>query len=280
MNSSKLKPADEGLRRHLFEVIFEAETPSGKAFDVALLLAIFASILLVTLESVESLDAQYGQFFRRAEWVITALFTVEYLLRIYCCAIPRRYIFSFFGIIDLLSVLPSYISLLFAGTHYLVVVRTIRLLRVFRVLKMSRYIGEANILMSALRASQPKITVFLGSVISIVVIVGALMHMIEGPEHGFTSIPRGMYWAVVTLTTVGYGNITPQTVPGQMLATILMICGYGIIAVPTGIVTAELTRVQNSGGAVCPNCSSLEPDEKAKFCRYCGLDLDSTRGSK
>ena len=276
MVSSAYKPKDSGIRNTLFEIIFEAETPAGKAFDVLLLFLIFFSILVVTLESVSDLNDRYGELFRIIEWCVTAVFTLEYLLRIYCCASPRKYIFSFFGIIDLFSVLPTYIGLFFVGTHYLVVIRTIRLLRVFRVLKMTRYMGEANVLMAALRASQPKITVFLGTVVSIVVIVGALMHLIEGPENGFTSIPRSMYWAVVTLTTVGYGNVAPQTVLGQSVAAMLMIFGYGIIAVPTGIVSAELTRAKaGESSRKCASCSNVEDDSQAKFCRKCGQELVS-----
>ena len=276
MVSSAYKPKDSGIRNTLFEVIFEADTPAGKAFDVVLLFLILFSILVVTLESVADLQARYGELFRIIEWGVTAVFTLEYLLRIYCCAAPRKYIFSFFGLIDLFSVLPTYIGLFFVGTHYLVVIRTIRLLRVFRVLKMTRYMGEANVLMAALRASQPKITVFLGTVVSIVVIVGALMHLIEGPENGFTSIPRSMYWAVVTLTTVGYGNVAPQTVLGQGVAAMLMIFGYGIIAVPTGIVSAELTRAKaGDTSRKCAACKHVEDDSQAKFCRKCGQELGS-----
>ena len=273
MVTAENKPKEPGLRRWLFEVIFEADTTAGKTFDIALLLTILFSILVVMLESVDSYETTHGEMLRRAEWIVTVLFTLEYVLRIYCCDRPKDYVFGFYGLIDLLAVIPTYLSLLLVGTQYLVVIRTIRLLRVFRILKMSRYIGEANVLLNALKASQPKITVFLVSVVSAVVIVGALMHLIEGPENGFTSIPRSMYWAVVTLTTVGYGDIAPQTIPGQLLATVLMIFGYGIIAVPTGIVSVELSKAQDRSERRCGECNFAERDAEARFCRRCGKTI-------
>lgn len=225
-------------------IIFRSDTPAGKAFDVILLIAILLSILAVMLESVRSIAQEYGTFIRNFEWVITILFTLEYVLRIYCARSRRGYILSFYGLVDLISIVPTYLSLIVVGTQYILVVRGLRLLRVFRVLKLYHFLGEAQILGRALRQSAAKITVFLGTVVTLIFIVGSLMYLIEGPEHGFTSIPVSIYWAIVTLTTVGYGDIAPQTVLGQMLASIVMIMGYGIIAVPTGIVSVELSRAE------------------------------------
>jgi len=271
MKEDPNKPLEPGLRRTLFEVIFEADSPTGRAFDIALLWAIILSVVAVCLDSVAEIRAQHGVALRAAEWGFTVLFTVEYVLRIYCSRSPRHYVFSFFGVIDLLAVVPTSISLFLVGSQYLLVVRTLRLLRMFRVLKMTRYLGEAQVLLRALKASRPKITVFLTSVLSVVVIIGAAMHLIEGPESGFTSIPAGMYWAVVTLTTVGFGDITPQTVVGQVLSSIVMILGYGIIAVPTGIVSVELSRAGRE--RVCKHCDETYHDQDARFCKSCGEKL-------
>ncbi len=221
-----------GWRLRLFEIIFEADTPSGKAFDICLIITIVISIIVVMLESVASIQAQYGYYLRFIEWVITVLFTVEYLLRLITVQRAIRYARSFYGIVDLLAILPTYISLLFPGGQYLVVIRGIRILRVFRVMKLVLYLREGEIIFRALRASSRKIVVFLFAVLTLVCILGSLMYMIEGGQNGFTSIPRGIYWAIVTLTTVGYGDIAPQTPLGQMLASFVMILGYGIIAVP------------------------------------------------
>ena len=275
MNDPETKPRGPGLRHDLFVVIFEAETSAGKAFDIVLLLVILASILIVMLESVAQVSLQYGDALRVAEWVVTIVFTVEYILRIYCCEHPRRYIFSFYGIIDFISVIPTYLSLFIVGPQYLVVVRSIRLLRVFRVMKLAPYLGEAEVLKTALHASRAKITVFLTAVLAIVVIIGALMHIVEGPENGFTSIPKSMYWAIVTLTTVGYGDIAPQTIVGQLLAALLMTCGYGIIAIPTGIVSVELAQAKSGKKLrACPKCSFKEEDIEAIYCRKCGTKWD------
>jgi len=233
-------------REWLHEVIFGYETPAGRAFDVALLLAILASVLAVVLESVESISRDFGTALRAFEWVITGLFTLEYVLRIWVSRRRMGYVLSFLGVVDLLAILPSYIGLVLAGARSLAVIRVLRLLRVFRVLKLVQFLGEESALIRAARASLPKITVFLGAILSAVVIVGAAMHLIEGPENGFEDIPQSMYWAIVTMTTVGYGDIAPQTVPGRMLASALMILGYGLIAVPTGVFSAELVR---TGGA-------------------------------
>jgi voltage-gated potassium channel len=258
-------------RKQLFEVIFEAETPSGQAFDIALLVAILLSVLAVILESVAEIQEKYGVWLYGAEWFFTLLFTVEYGLRLISVMRPHRYALSFFGVIDLLAVVPTYFSLFLSGAQTLLVIRVLRLLRLFRVFKLTRYMGEARFLVAALKASRYKITVFLLTVASVVVIMGALMYLVEGPETGFTSIPRGIYWAVVTMTTVGYGDIAPQSFPGQALAATLMILGYGIIAVPTGIVTVELAQASRSMSlGTCPGCGFVEGDPGARYCRVCG----------
>jgi voltage-gated potassium channel len=256
------------------EVIFGHETPAGRFFDVILLTLIILSVLTVVLESVRSIREGYGFYFRVAEWTVTSLFTVEYVARLLSAEDAKRYATSFFGIVDLLAIAPVYLSLLFAGAHFLTVVRSLRLLRVFRILKLTEYIGEAAVLRVALRESVRKITVFIFAVFTIVIIVGALMYQIEGEAHGFTSIPTAMYWAIVTVTTVGYGDILPTTVAGRILASLLMIIGYGIIAVPTGIVTFEFARA--SGVASLRFCSAcgLQPhDRDALYCKRCGAQL-------
>ena len=263
-------------QKKLHEIIFEADTPTGKAFDVALLLSIALSVLAVMLESVESISERFGSVLRVMEWIFTILFTVEYILRIISVRKPLGYIFSFLGIIDLLAILPTYLSLFFAGTQALIIFRAIRLLRIFRIFKLARYIKEGRIIGLALKASRYKITVFLTAVLSIVLIMGTLMYLIEGAENGFTSIPRSVYWAIVTLTTVGYGDIAPQTLIGQMVAAMIMIMGYAIIAVPTGIVTSELSKVveKEATTQVCPDCSSEGHDIDARYCKYCSAQLN------
>jgi len=259
----------------LHEIIFESDTPAGKAFDVALLWSIVLSVAVVVLESVASIRREYGGALRAAEWIFTLLFTVEYVLRLASVDRPLRYATSFYGIVDLCAVVPTYLSLVVAGAHSLLVIRALRLLRIFRVLKLTRYVSEANVLARALAASRRKILVFLWTVISIVVIVGALMYLIEGPKNGFTSIPVSIYWAIVTMTTVGYGDIAPQTVAGRTLASLLMITGYAIIAIPTGIVSVELADAQRRGvgGQCCPGCSYEGHDLDARFCKRCGTAL-------
>ncbi|MEM6841406.1 MAG: ion transporter [Bacteroidota bacterium] len=229
-------------RKKLYHIIFESDTPSGKLFDVILLIAILLSMLLVMLESVQQYGDNYGEYIRWGEYIFTALFTIEYAIRIYCAPRRWKYVTSFYGIIDLISILPTFLSILVEGSQYALVIRGLRLLRVFRVLKLTHFLGEAEVLRKALRQSIAKITVFIGAVLVLIFIVGSSMYLIEGPENGFTSIPVSVYWAIVTLTTVGYGDIAPQTVAGQTLASIVMILGYGIIAVPTGIVSVELSR--------------------------------------
>ena len=262
-------------KTRIHEIIFEADTPLGKFFDVVLLVAIILSVIAVMAESVESFNAKYGSFLDAIEWVFTILFTVEYLVRIFVTRKPRTYIFSFYGIIDLLSILPTYLSLIIVGSHSLVVIRTIRLLRVFRIFKLARFIGEGRHLAMAMKASRAKITVFLGAVLSLVIIVGTAMYLIEAGKGGFASIPSSIYWAIVTLTTVGYGDIVPVTRIGQMLASVLMIMGYAIIAVPTGILTVELSKATktNVNTQVCGECGFDKHDDDAKFCKRCGEDL-------
>lgn len=265
-------------RGRLHEIIYEAETPAGKAFDVALIFSISASIVAVMLESVGVIEARYGRALRAVEWALTLLFTVEYVLRLIAVRKPWRYAVSFFGFVDLLAIMPTYLSLLLPGSQTLLVIRAMRLVRIFRVFKLGRYLAEAQVLGTALRASRPKIIVFLVTVLSIALIMGSLMYLIEGGGNGFTSIPRGMYWAIVTMTTVGYGDLAPQTIPGQALASVLMIMGYGIIAIPTGIVSVELAQATQSristSTVACPVCSIEGHDMDAKFCKGCGASLD------
>ncbi len=262
-------------RAQLHEIIFEADTPAGKWFDVILLWAILLSVASVMLESVAGIRASYGPALRNIEWFFTILFTFEYGARIASVYSPRKYIFSFFGIVDLLAILPTYLSLVFTSSQYLLVIRSVRLLRVFRVLKLVRYLGAANVLTKALAASRHKITVFLGVVFTIVLIMGTLMYLVEGEVNGYTSIPKSMYWAIVTLTTVGYGDVTPHTTLGQVLSSLLMVLGYGVIAVPTGIVSVELSRAQAGevNTQACRNCSKEGHASDAQYCKYCGTHL-------
>lgn len=263
-------------RKQLHEIIFEADTPAGKLFDVVLIVTILSSVTVVMLESVQSVRAEYGTVLVNLEWFFTILFTVEYVLRLSCVRQPSRYATSFFGVIDLLAILPTYLSLFIPGTRYLLVIRLLRILRVFRVLKLVNYLREIDVLVRALRASRRKIIVFLFTVLTMVVILGSLMYLIEGEENGFTSIPRSIYWAIVTLTTVGYGDILPLTVAGQTLAAFIMIIGYGIIAVPTGIVTAELARAEittSVSSQHCSNCSREGHSVDAEYCKFCGERL-------
>lgn len=273
----KLTPdrPESAWRGKLHEIIFEAETPAGKAFDIVLILSITLSIITVFLDSVQSLRTQYGQTLYRIEWFFTILFSIEYIFRMISVRKPWKYITSFFGIVDLISIVPTYISLFLPGSQYLMTVRILRLLRVFRVLKLTEYLLEMRTITLALRASMKKIGVFLFAVLTVVVIIGSMMYMIEGEANGFTDIPTSIYWSIVTLTTVGYGDISPQTAVGKVLASLVMILGYGIIAVPTGIVTVEISqatkRAVNTN--VCPSCSLEGHDPDAKYCKYCGEKL-------
>lgn len=260
----------------LHEIIFEADTPAGKAFDIALILGILLSVLAVMMESVTSIRNAFGFHLYIIEWIFTTLFTIEYVLRLLCVGKPLRYARSFFGIIDLLAVIPTYVSLFLPGSHYLMVIRILRVLRAFRILKLAHHLGEAKLLMEALKASRTKITVFVFTVMTIVVIVGSIMYIVEGEENGFSSIPRSIYWAIVTLTTVGYGDISPKTNLGQTIASLVMIMGYAIIAVPTGIVTAEISQQtfkQKVSTQACPQCSLEGHDSDASHCKFCGARL-------
>ena len=265
-----------GWRARLHEIVFEADTPAGRFFDFALIWLILLSVATVILESVRYFREQYGDLLYALEWIFTLLFTVEYLLRLLSVRRPLRYATSFFGVVDLLAIIPTYLSIFVPGSQYLLVIRILRLLRIFRLLKLSEYITEADTLRRALRASRRKISVFLSAVVLLVVIIGAMMYVIEGEENGFTNIPVSIYWAVVTMTTVGYGDLSPRTPFGQMVASIVMIIGYGIIAVPTGIVSVELAhaaRQQNVTTQSCPSCGAEGHDPDALCCKYCGADL-------
>ncbi len=264
-------------RELLWGIIFKTDTPSGKAFDECLLICIFLSVLAVLLESVTPIRETYGLLLRDIEWTFTILFTIEYVLRLFAVRSPIRYATSFYGVVDLLAILPTYLSLFFIGTQSLIVIRALRLLRIFRVLKLVHFLEEAHLLFGALKASCRKIIVFLGTVLTLLIIIGSLMYLIEGEEHGFTSIPLSIYWAIVTMTTVGYGDIAPQTVLGKMLASLVMITGFSIIAVPTGLVTAEFSTILNKGGTIsnqaCPKCAAEGHEPDAKHCKFCGTGL-------
>ena len=273
------KTTNRNWKAKLHEIIYEADTPSGKLFDVVLLIFILASILLVMLESVSSIDKKYHDLLNIGEWIVTLLFTLEYIARIIAVKKPLKYITSFYGIIDLLSTIPKYLSLLFAGTHALVALRALRLLRIFRILKLARYLGASTNFVRALKMSRAKILVFLSFVIILCIILGTVMYLVEGNEEsGFTSIPRSVYWAIVTLTTVGYGDIAPATPLGQLIASLIMIMGYGIIAVPTGIVSSEMTKVNKhdvqTNTQSCPNCLTNTHRDDAEFCHNCGSTLN------
>ena len=265
-------------KHKLHEVIYEADTKAGKLFDVLLLVIILISIILVMLESVAAYNLKYAALFNILEWVITILFSIEYILRIVAIKKPRKYIFSFYGIVDFLSTIPKYVSIMFGGTYALVALRALRLLRVFRILKLARFIGESHHLVKALKASRAKISVFLFAVLIISIILGAIMYLIEGgPDSGFTSIPRSVYWTIVTLTTVGYGDIAPGTPLGQFIASIVMILGYGIIAVPTGIVSAEYSshyKKTSTNTQACPNCNTDDHLDDATYCHQCGEKIN------
>ncbi len=264
----------DAIKDKLKIIIFGTNTPGGKLFDVVLIASILLSILVVMLDSVTELHQQFGDLFYIAEWVFTILFTIEYLLRIYCIRRAQSYIFSFFGIIDFLALIPTYLSIFLPGTEVLAVVRVLRVLRVFRILKLVQFMGEADNLKKALVASRRKIFVFLFAVINVVLILGSVMYLIEGEASGFTSIPKSIYWAIVTLTTVGYGDISPVTDLGQTISAFIMIIGYSIIAIPTGIVTSEINFVNNNNGKVdCIVCEDKNQDKQAKFCNVCGAKM-------
>jgi voltage-gated potassium channel len=263
-------------REKLHRVIYESDTAAGKLFDVVLLFLIFASILVVMIDSVESIRAQHGELLRAIEWVFTILFTIEYILRIISIQRPLKYMTSFLGVIDLLAIIPSYLSIFFAGSQYLVVLRALRLLRVFRIFKLNHFLSEMHFLRVAIKGSLRKISIFMFVVLSTVTILGSFMYLIENRQNGFSSIPDSIYWAIVTITTVGYGDIAPVTSLGKFVASLIMLLGYGIIAVPTGIVTTEMAlaaRNKKQVNQACPNCGLEGHDEDARFCKFCGAKL-------
>ena len=269
---------NKNWKSKLHEIIYEADTPAGKWFDIILLLLIVASLIVVMLESIDFIYDQHAGLFNVIEWIITILFTIEYIARVIVINKPSKYIFSFYGLVDFFSTIPKYLSLFLIGSHALLALRVLRLLRVFRILKLTRFIGESNILINSLKASRAKITVFLTAVLMLCIILGTVMYMIEGgADSGFTSIPRSIYWAIVTMTTVGYGDIAPITAFGQFIAAIIMILGYAIIAIPTGIVSAEMVRDNkkvNLNTQNCPNCAAATHRDDAEFCYHCGHKLD------
>lgn len=268
-----------GWQRVAYEIIFESDTPAGKWFDILLIASIVVNVVIVMLDSVKEIHLAHGRLLYPFAWLFTILFTAEYILRLLCVGRPIRYALSFFGVVDFLAIFPAYVSLLFFGSVYLSVVRVLRVLRIFRVLGLPQFTREAASLSSSLYTSRRKIMVFLLTVVTLVVIIGALMYMIEGEQRGFTSIPVSVYWAIVTLTTVGYGDISPQTSLGQFLASAVMILGYSIIAIPTGIVTVEWAQNRSSTAAVsapCPGCGLASHDNDARFCKRCGASLGDT----
>jgi voltage-gated potassium channel len=278
MNETESKPRQTRLtqvRIKLYDIIYESDTPMGKLFDILLIASIIISIIAIMLDSVVSIHQDHKVLLYRVEWFFTALFTIEYLLRIFCNLKPLKYIFSFYGLIDLISIIPTYLSLIITNSQYLLIIRALRVLRVFRVMKLGAYVSQANLLSRALLASKQKVIVFLFFISTLVLIFGSIMYLIEGPSNGFTSIPRSVYWAIVTLTTVGYGDIAPQTSLGQALASLVMIMGYAIIAVPTGIFTAELSNALKEQGdkRECPECGSRGHRIHALFCDRCGHHL-------
>ncbi|MGH1484611.1 MAG: ion transporter [Cellvibrionaceae bacterium] len=266
---------DITLKQHLYNIIFGHHTPAGKLFDMVLIYTILFSVLVVVLDSVTVLSDSYRLYFRAFEWVLTIFFTIEYITRIYCSPNRWGYIFSFYGIVDLLSIIPSYLSLFMAGISYLLIIRLLRVLRIFRVLKLVRYLSEANVLARSLAMSRRKIFVFFSVVLVLATIFGSLMFVVEGPENGFTSIPKSIYWTIVTITTVGYGDITPQTVLGQITAALVMLTGYSIIAVPTGIFTAEIAQEmqRQRDNKYCQHCDRTGHENDANHCRHCGAEL-------
>ncbi len=277
----KEKTGLEGFRLRLHEIIFEADTPAGKIFDIALIICILASVAVVMLDSVPAYRETHGALLATLEWIFTALFTIEYGLRLYCVGKPSKYAASFYGVVDLAAVLPTYLSFILPAGRFLRVIRLLRVCRIFRVLKLSTYLGEADLLIRSIKASRRRILVFVVSIVAIVCILGAVMHVVEDPKRvpdsQFHSIPHGVYWAIVTMTTVGYGDISPQTPVGRGIASIVMLLGYSIIAIPTGIVTAEAIadhklRKRISTQA-CPDCSAEGHDVDAAYCKYCGHKL-------
>ncbi|MGO2133671.1 MAG: ion transporter [Halomonas sp.] len=277
MDPHYLKPAKQGLRTWLFQVIFESDTPLAKGFDIALICLIIISVMVVILESITSLRSDYGSWFTLAEWSFTSLFTVELALRLYCLERPGRYLRSFYGVLDVVAILPAWLALLLPGAQSLVVLRLLRTLRIFRVLRLMEFVGEGQLLLSAMQRSGRQIVLFLFTVLMIVTIFASLIYLIEPIEAGFTSIPRAIYWAVVTLTTVGFGDITPVTPVGQAISVMVMLTGYSIIAVPTGIFSAEVIRsirADRYSDEACPGCGHDRHEKRARYCLRCGTWLD------
>ncbi|MBN1153379.1 ion transporter [candidate division KSB1 bacterium] len=274
MNKKSKQQGKSSWRETIHTIIFEADTPGGKLFDVVLIIFILLSVVVVMLDSITKFQLAHKSALYYLEWFFTIVFTIEYLFRIISVRHPSTYIYSFYGVIDLLAIIPTYASLIFPGTHYFLVVRLLRIMRIFRVMKFVQYVSEAKLLMNAIKASRRKIFVFLLAVITILIILGSIMYVIEGPENGFTSIPTAVYWAIITFTTVGYGDITPQTSIGQAISAIVMILGYSIIVVPTGLVTVELSRAEKPiSTQVCPECGAEGHDADAVYCKYCGSKL-------
>ncbi|MGZ0781946.1 ion transporter [Pseudomonas saponiphila] len=265
----------DNWRQRLYVMIFQTDTVAGRRFDTTLLLIILASLVIVILDSIDEVHSNYANVLAYIEWGFTLIFAIEYGLRLYCSPKPLRYAFSFYGLVDLLAIVPGILALYYSDAQYLLIIRIIRMLRIFRVLKLAPYLKQAHYLLDALRGSKQKILVFLLSVCTLVTVFGTLMYVVEGPEHGFTSIPKGIYWAIVTLTTVGYGDIVPKTVIGQMISSMVMITGYSIIAVPTGIFTAELASAMRGEQLKhdCPVCRKNSHEPSAAFCSRCGNAL-------
>lgn len=274
MKESLNRTDESDWRNRLHEIIFEADTVGGKTFDVLLLWTIIISVVVVIMESVQSLRDSYGAWLLGMEWGLTIVFTIEYFLRLISVRRPLRYATSFFGVIDVLAILPTYLSFFLPGIQYLLAIRVLRLLRIFRILKLTEYVSEAEVITSALKASAKKISVFLLAVLALVTIIGSVMYVIEGEKNGFTDIPTSIYWAIVTMTTVGYGDLSPKTAIGKAFASLVMILGYAIIAVPTGIVTVALSRSSKPiSTQICPECQAQDHDADAIFCKYCASKL-------
>ena len=271
--TSDVKATSSTMKEKIHEVIFEADTPSGKYFDIALLFSIIVSVIAVSLESIEAIDKVYHSQLVMIEWFFTILFTIEYILRLYSTEHSVKYSTSFFGVVDLLAILPTYLSIFIPGAQSLLVIRGLRLLRIFRVFKLSRYLGEANILSEAIIQSRTRIVVFLSTITVLSFITGAGMYLVEGPKHGFTSIPQSVYWAITTLTSTGYGDTVPITPIGKLLAIFIMIMGYSLIIVPTGIISTEMMKLGDISTQACKNCSKEGHDFNAKFCKHCGFEL-------
>ncbi|WP_346795599.1 ion transporter [Halomonas sp. Bachu 37] len=275
--SLAFKPAGEGLRTRIFHIIFESHTPASKGFDIALIIAILISVVVILLDSVAAYHARYGELFSLVEWCITVLFTIELALRLYCLERPWLYLKSFYGVIDLLAVLPAWLVLLVPGAHSLVLIRLLRVLRIFRILRLMEFVGEGQLLLDALRRSTRQILLFFSSILVLVTLFAALMYLIESPETGFTSIPQSIYWAIVSMTTVGYGDIVPVTPLGKAITVVLMLTGYSIIAVPTGVFSAQVIRSlreERYSDEACPGCGYDRHEKRARYCLRCGTWLD------